>query len=224
MPESKNVIRSDRMRATLIRVAREEFATKGYAVTSTPEIATAAEVSRGAMYHHFTDKAALFKAVVEREQAAVATAIEAATAHITETFETIMAGGEAYLEALRDPGRRRILLIDSPSVLGDATIREMDIRHTARALETSITRAIAEGAMRSLPATAVTNLLSAAFDRAALADDGSGDYLVALRGTRAWVGCTAGTACALCGGRLPATSIVNVESTEMPAMPQRTGA
>lgn len=182
MTESKNTLRSDRMRATLVRVAREEFAAKGFAGTSTPEIAAAADVSRGALYHHFTDKAALFRAVVEHEQAAVAAAIEAATASISEPFETIMVGGEAYLEALRDPGRRRILLIDGPAVLGDAAFREPDTRHTARALETGITRAIEAGTMRPFPVKALTNLLTAAFDRAALADDGSSDYVVTLRG------------------------------------------
>ena len=180
--ESRNTLRSDRMRATLIRVAREEFAAKGFAGTSTPEIAAAAEVSRGALYHHFKDKAALFQAVVEHEQAAVAAAIESATAHISEPFKTIVAGGEAYLAALRDPGRRRILLIDGPAVLGDAAFREPDTRHTARALETSITLAIDAGAMRPLPVKALTNLLTAAFDRAALADDDTGDYVVTLRG------------------------------------------
>jgi AcrR family transcriptional regulator len=179
--ESKNALRSDRMRATLIRVARNEFAAKGYAGTSTPEIAAAAEVSRGALYHHFKDKAALFQAVIEHEQAAVAASIEAATAHVSDPFETIIVGGEAYLEALRDPGRRRIMLIEGPAVLGDASFRDMDTRHTARALEASIAKAIAAGTMRPLPVTATTNLLTAAFDRAALANDDSGDYIVALR-------------------------------------------
>ncbi len=182
MTESKNTLRSDRMRATLIRVARNEFATKGFAGTSTPEIAAAAEVSRGALYHHFTDKAALFLAVVEHEQAAVGAAIAAAIAGVSEPFETILVGGEAYLEALRDPGRRRIMLIDGPAVLGDAAFRDMDTRHSANALEASIARAIAAGQMQPLPVKATTNLLTAAFDRAALANDDSGDYAVALRG------------------------------------------
>jgi len=179
---SKNTIRSERMRRTLIRVARNEFATKGFAGTSTPEIAAAAEVSRGALYHHFTDKAALFQAVVEHERAEVAASIQAAIAGVDEPFETIVLGGEAYLEALRDPGRRRIMLIDGPAVLGDAAFRDMDTRHTARALEASIANAIAAGTMRPLPVLATTNLLTAAYDRAALADDDAGDYITALRG------------------------------------------
>jgi len=91
-------------------------------------------------------------------------------------------GGEAYLEALRDPGRRRIMLIDGPAVLGDAAFRDMATRHTARALEASIANAIAAGTMRPLPVLATTNLLTAAYDRAALADDDAGDYITALRG------------------------------------------
>jgi AcrR family transcriptional regulator len=179
---SKNTIRSERMRKILIQVARNEFATKGFAGTSTPEIAAAAGVSRGALYHHFADKAALFHAVVEHERADVAASIQAAVAGASEPFETIVLGGEAYLDALRDPGRRRIMLIDGPAVLGDAAFRDMDTRPTARALETSIANAIATGAMRPLPVLATTNLLTAAYDRAAFADDDAGDYAVALRG------------------------------------------
>lgn len=182
MTASKNTIRSERMRGTLIQVARNEFATKGFAGTSTPEIAAEAGVSRGALYHHFADKAALFQAVVEHERAEVAASIQTAVASVSEPFETIMLGGEAYLAALRDPGRRRIMLIDGPAVLGDAAFRDMDTRHTARALEASIASAIAAGIMRPLPVLATTNLLTAAYDRAAFAEDDASDYVTALRG------------------------------------------
>ena len=43
--------------------ARELFAKRGFAETATEDILQAAGVTRGALYHHFDNKAALFRAV-----------------------------------------------------------------------------------------------------------------------------------------------------------------
>ncbi len=75
-----NLQRTAEMRGRLIAAARSLFVERGYAATGTPEIVSAAGVTRGALYHHFEDKQALFRAVVEAEAAAVAAAIEAAAA------------------------------------------------------------------------------------------------------------------------------------------------
>ena len=68
--------RTERHARDLLAAARALFTDKGYAETGTPDIVAAAGVTRGALYHHFADKQALFRAVVEREAAAVAAEIE----------------------------------------------------------------------------------------------------------------------------------------------------
>jgi AcrR family transcriptional regulator len=51
-------------RRAVLAAARSSFGRKGYAQTSVDEIAAAARVTKGAVYHHFAGKKALFRAVL----------------------------------------------------------------------------------------------------------------------------------------------------------------
>jgi AcrR family transcriptional regulator len=178
--------RTEATRRDLIAAARKLFTEKSYAETSTPEIVAAAGVTRGALYHHFADKQALFQAVVEQEAAEVAAEIESASPASLPPREALLAGSEAYLQAMRTPGRTRLLLLDGPAVLGRAGMDEIDARHANRTLREGLVATMDTGAMKALPADALTGLLAAMFDRAALAIDAgapAGDYrqtLIAL--------------------------------------------
>ena len=62
----------------MLAAARSSFGSKGYAQTSVDEIAAAARVTKGAVYHHFAGKEALFRAVhAEVEGEAEARAVAA---------------------------------------------------------------------------------------------------------------------------------------------------
>lgn len=161
--------RTDATRAALTGAARALFIEKGYAATGTPEIVAAAGVTRGALYHHFADKEALFRAVVEREAAEVAGEIEHAAPDSSDALAALSAGGRAYLEAMRAPGRTRLLLLDGPAVLGRAAMDEIDARHGNRTLREGLAAAMRAGAVARLPLGPLTSLLGAMFDRAALA-------------------------------------------------------
>ncbi|CDX51785.1 putative transcriptional regulator [Mesorhizobium plurifarium] len=175
--------RTEATRADLIRAARKLFTEKSYAETGTPEIVAEAGVTRGALYHHFADKQALFAAVVEQEAAAVAAEIDQASPPSLSARDALIAGSDAYLEAMRVPGRTRLLLLDGPAVLGRAAMDEIDNRHGNRSLREGLVAAMRAQAMTRLPAEALTALLAAAFDRAALAIGAGGsaeDYRAVL--------------------------------------------
>ena len=161
--------RTEATRADLIAAARKLFTEKSYAETGTPEIVAAAGVTRGALYHHFADKQALFAAVVEQEAAAVAQEIERASPPSLFPRDALIAGSDAYLAAMRTFGRTRLLLLDGPAVLGRAAMDAIDNRHGSRSLREGLVAAMRAQAMTRLPAEALTALLAAAFDRAALA-------------------------------------------------------
>lgn len=163
--------RRDQTRRLLLSAARRLFAKQGFAATTTPEIAAAAGVTRGALYHHYADKTALFAAVVEEEHLLLAMAINAATGGDDEPgpVKALMAGCDAFLDAMQDPGRRQIMLVDAPAILGRTGVDAIDARHGMQTLVRSLHDAIEAGAIRRLPVETLAHLLGALFDRAALA-------------------------------------------------------
>ncbi len=162
-----NQQRSDETRSALIAAARALFIVEGFAATSTPDIVAAAGVTRGALYHHFKDKKDLFRAVLVAESAAVAKAIELTAPSSLVPIESLLQGANAYLDAMQVAGRTRLMLIDGPAVLGASVASAIDSDHAEATLRAGLEALL----LGSDPAglDAMTDLLSAAFDRAALA-------------------------------------------------------
>ena len=189
-----NQARTDATRAALLKAARRLFAEKGYAETSTPEIVRAAGVTRGALYHHFEDKEALFSGVVRQEYERVAAEIDKrAKGAPGSAIEALQQGSRAYLNAMEDKGRVRILLLDGPAVLGQLALDKIDRETSADTLRLGLEAAIREGAIWSLPLEALTVQLSAMFDRCALAISEGEDAEDHLRVMDALISSLAGT-------------------------------
>lgn len=161
-------------RAALIAAGRALFVEKGYAETGTPEIVAAARITRGALYHHFADKAALFRAIVEAEARAVAEAIERDTVDPASALDALMTGARSYFREMTVPGRVRLLLLDGPAVLGHAEMDRIDRETGREELLQGLKYALGGPDGSSMPLEALADLLSAAFDRAALAIAGGG--------------------------------------------------
>lgn len=170
-----NADRTETTRRALIEAARQLFIERSYGETGTPDIVAAAGVTRGALYHHFPDKQTLFAAVVEREAAEVAAEIEHATADDPDPLQALQRGGEAYIRAMAQPGRARLLLLDGPAVLGRGAMDAIDLRHGARTLREGLEAAVQAGAIVEAPVRPLCALLSASFDRAVLGIAGGDD-------------------------------------------------
>ena len=101
----------------LRRQARKLFAQKGYSGANTNELVERARVTKGALYHHFTNKRELYQAVVEDMEQELVERIEAAGTGL-EPWERLAAMCTAYVEACRDPALARMLVLEAPAVLG----------------------------------------------------------------------------------------------------------
>lgn len=179
-----NTARTEATRAALIAAARSLFVDKGYAETGTPEIVAKAGVTRGALYHHFADKADLFRAVVAQEAAAVAVRIETESAAPASALDALISGTDAYFAAMAVPGRVRLLLLDGPAVLGHREMARIDKQAGGDELREGLAFALPPGDLQDATMDALAEILSAAFDRAALAVSEGGhaeDYRQAIR-------------------------------------------
>ena len=129
-------------RRDLLQHARKLFAQKGYAESSTDEVVRRARVTKGALYHHFSNKLDLYRAVVEdMERELVAKMADAADAARTPQKKLEVAC-RAYLDACLDSSLTRILVLEAPVVLGwkewCALAHEHEIAVLARYLESVV--------------------------------------------------------------------------------------
>ena len=162
--------RSAATREALIAAARRLIAAHGYAEVGTDAIATEAGVSRGALYHQFTDKVALFDAVVDAVEADVAARIaeQAIADGVSDPIEGMRRAVRAWLEICVEPEIYRIALLDGPSVLGWARWREVCQRHVFGLVEVVLAQAMELGRIRPQPLRPLAHLLMGASDEAAL--------------------------------------------------------
>jgi AcrR family transcriptional regulator len=170
--ESKRRTQAERTastRAALIAAARPRFGAHGYAGVSTPDVVEAAGVSRGALYHHFVDKAALFAAVLEAVEAEVTERIAEAAllAPSGDALESLRVGAAAWLDATADPEVRQILLLDGPVVLGWPGWRDLTARYGLGLTEAALAAGVADGSVRPGPVSTMAHLLLGALNEAA---------------------------------------------------------
>jgi AcrR family transcriptional regulator len=149
-------------RETLIAAARSLFANPGFADVALETIVRDAGVTRGALYHHFTDKTELFAAVFEQVEAEMAAGMAEAVAAAGETdpIEVMRLGTRFWLDACADPEVQRIVLMDAPAVLGWVRWTEIGQRYNIGVVTSLLADAIETGRISPLPveATALTML------------------------------------------------------------------
>jgi AcrR family transcriptional regulator len=125
-------------RQGLLDAARTIFTEEGYQATNIEAIARAARVTRGAFYYYFEDKKALFDAVVVALQMEAARAVATRAVVISQPWERLQVGIEAFLDACSEPAYRRLVIQEAPAVLGTARAREIDEAYVLALLTASL--------------------------------------------------------------------------------------
>jgi AcrR family transcriptional regulator len=154
-PQPRRTEHASDTRAALVASARRLFAAHGYDGTGTEQIVADARVTRGALYHHFRDKADLFRAVMAEAAGAVAQRLidEQLASDAPSPLAEIREGISAFLDVCVGGDFQRIVLVDGPRVL----------------LEEWLNRGVEAGDLEAVPVRALARLLIAMLTEASLA-------------------------------------------------------
>ena len=159
--------RTEATTSALVDAARELFANDGYAATSLAAVAARANVTKGAVYHHFEGKQQLFEAVFTREVERMATPLVAAYARKTDPWDAFKAGCRAFLDECLDPDVQRIVLLDALSAIGWEQVRHLETP-LLEMMELGISRAIEAGRIAPRPPDPLASFLYGALCETAM--------------------------------------------------------
>jgi AcrR family transcriptional regulator len=165
--KDRRVAQGDVTRAQLVQAARELFGTQGYADTSTDEIVSRAGVTKGALYHHFSGKEDLFRAVFEQVQHEISDQAVALFL-LPDSWEALTHGCSLWIDAHLDPAVQQICLNDARAVLGAAEVREIENRFGVVALRGALRKGMHAGVFERQPVRPLSLLIAGALSEACL--------------------------------------------------------
>jgi AcrR family transcriptional regulator len=155
-------------RRAILDAARDTFSANGYASASLDEIASKSRVTKGALYHYFESKQALFQTVVEELEDTLAARITAAVSDTAPTWDGLTQGVAVYLDMCEEPAYRRIVLQDAPGVLGRDRWNEIGERRTHGMMRGAVESLMARGVMHRAPSDVVAQAFLAVISQTAL--------------------------------------------------------
>ena len=167
-------------RGQLIEVATGLFADHGYEGTSIEAVLTAAGVSRGALYHHFAGKEALFTAVLEALNERITAQLTEVISGCADPVDAVRIGALGWIDLAGDPVIQRIMLVDAPSVLGWEQWRAMDEGRTVGAMRAMLQAVSDTGRLPGELVDPFAHMILAALDEAALVVARAPDSRVAV--------------------------------------------
>jgi AcrR family transcriptional regulator len=155
-------------RGQLIEVATGLFAEHGYDGTSIEAVLAATGVSRGALYHHFAGKEALFKAVLGTVTDRITVQLTELISGCTDPVEAVRTAAQGWIDLAGDPVFQRIVLVDAPSVLGWEQWRAMDEGQTLGTMQAMLQVVSDAGRLPAEFVRPFSYLILAAVDEAAM--------------------------------------------------------
>jgi AcrR family transcriptional regulator len=130
-------------------------------------------VTRGALYHHFTGKEDLFRAVFEEMEQEMTDRLTKVALGAPDPLDALRVGCREFLDVAMDPAVQRIVLIDAPAVLGWQTWREVEARYGLGLVTFGLQNAMDAEMLTKQPVEPLAHMLLASLNEAALLVAGS---------------------------------------------------
>ena len=164
---------------SILNAGRRLFGERGFAATTMDDIAEQARVAKGAVYHHFATKEAVFEAVFDQVSRALVQEIDRAVRTEKDVLAAMVAGTQHYFAACAKGPTGQIILRDGPAVLGWERWREIDAQHFGGKIPRALAAAMDAGLIARQPVEPLARLLLGAVTEAAVACAGRFDVLKA---------------------------------------------
>jgi AcrR family transcriptional regulator len=164
---------------SILKAGRLLFGERGFAATTIDDIAEQARVAKGAVYHHFATKEAVFAAVFDQVSRALVQEIDRAVRTEKDVLAAMVAGTQHYFAACAKGPTGQIILRDGPAVLGWERWREIDAQHFGGKIPRALAAAMDAGLIARQPIEPLARLLLGAVTEAAVACAGRPDVLKA---------------------------------------------
>ena len=165
-------------RADLVAAARRRFGEDGFAATSLDEIVAEANVTKGALYHHYQGKEDLFAAVYEQVQREVSDQVVAEFLR-ADPWDALVLGCEVWIDANLDPAVQRIVMRDARAVLGWDMVRDVEARYGAVPLRGVLRKAMRLKKIRNYPLRPLALMVMGALNEACFYVAGADDQVAA---------------------------------------------
>ena len=163
----------------IVKSARRLFGERGFAATTIDDIAEAARVAKGAVYHHFATKEAVFEAVFDQVSYDLVREVDHVARTENDLLTAMVAGTQHYFAACARGPTGQIILRDGPAVLGWERWREIDAQHFGGKIPRALAAAMDAGLIARQPVEPLARLLLGAVTEAAVACAGRSDILKA---------------------------------------------
>ena len=161
--------RREKTRAAIVKAARRIFGERGFVAATMDEIAAGARVAKGAVYHHFATKEAVFAEVFEQVSLDLVADLDRISRAENDPLAAMAAGTQGYFAACSKGPTGQIILRDGPAVLGWERWREIDARHFGGKFPRALAAAMESGVIAKQPIEPLARLLLGAVTEAAVA-------------------------------------------------------
>ncbi|GGS40813.1 TetR family transcriptional regulator [Actinokineospora fastidiosa] len=166
--QSRKADYSESTRQALVDSAVSLFTEGGYAATSLDAVARRARVTKGALYHHFSGKQALFEAAFDAVEVAVMTRLGQVVAGGPEgVWDRAIRGVKAYVRVCLEPAYQRIVIHEGPVVMGWERWRAAEEHFSFGLVRAVLESLIAAGEIDELPIETTSRILFGALSMGA---------------------------------------------------------